>query len=162
MHRVRVHRMYVQGVDSVPWDTLSGWAHLRDGEDELWLEWREPPSDPLRPLEQDGLLMDLLIENGEPMGLRIYSNDKASHQQRQEKEQAELLLILQDALIAVSEVNSELASRLAARAYVNLKTNPRGQRRFDGLLHRFTGVLHRHPATSAAPVNKTPSPPERS
>ncbi|MCL4352287.1 MAG: hypothetical protein M1318_06545 [Firmicutes bacterium] len=155
MHRVHIHRMYVQDENAVPWDTLSQWANLRDGEDELWLEWKDPPTDVLRPLEQESLFMDLLIENGSPMGLRIHPKDKAAQQQRKEKEQAELLLILQDALIAVSEVNSELASRLAARAYVNLKTNPQGQRRFDGLLHRFTGVLHRHSVTRSNTL-KTP------
>ncbi|MDA8204740.1 MAG: hypothetical protein M0Z36_01625 [Thermaerobacter sp.] len=58
-------------------------------------------------------------------------------------EHRELLLILQAALIDVAERDADRASKLAARAYVNLKTDPKGQRRYDGLLHRFTGVLHR-------------------
>lgn len=66
-------------------------------------------------------------------------------QERQQKEHGELLLILQEALIKIAETDTELASRLAARAYVHLKTDPKGQRRYDGLLHRFTGVLHRRP-----------------
>lgn len=65
--------------------------------------------------------------------------------ERQKKEHQQLLLILQDALITIAETNPDLASKLAARAYVNLKTDPKGQRRYDGLLHRFTGVLHRRP-----------------
>ncbi len=64
---------------------------------------------------------------------------------RRSKEHRELLLILQDALIEISQRDADLASKLAARAYVHLKTDPTGQRRFDGLLHRFTGVLHRRP-----------------
>ena len=59
------------------------------------------------------------------------------------KEHRELLLILQEALIDISQRDADLASKLAARAYVNLKTDSAGQRRYDGLLHRFTGVLHR-------------------
>ncbi|PSR21957.1 MAG: hypothetical protein C7B45_08690 [Sulfobacillus acidophilus] len=66
-------------------------------------------------------------------------------QQRQQKEHHELLLILQEALIKIADTDTDLASRLAARVYVNLKTDPNGQRRYDGLLHRFTGVLHRRP-----------------
>lgn len=66
-------------------------------------------------------------------------------QERQKNEHQQLLLILQDALIKIAETNPDLASKLAARAYVNLKTDPKGQRRYDGLLHRFTGVLHRRP-----------------
>ncbi len=64
---------------------------------------------------------------------------------RQKNEHQQLLLILQDALIKIAETDPDLASKLAARAYVNLKTDPKGQRRYDGLLHRFTGVLHRRP-----------------
>ncbi len=81
-------------------------------------------------------------------------------QQRQQKEHHELLLILQEALIKIADTDTDLASRLAARAYVNLKTDPNGQRRYDGLLHRFTGVLHRRPKepVEAAP----PSAPENS
>lgn len=66
-------------------------------------------------------------------------------QERQKNEHQQLLLILQEALIKIAETNPDLASKLAARAYVNLKTDPKGQRRYDGLLHRFTGVLHRRP-----------------
>ena len=65
--------------------------------------------------------------------------------ERQKNEHQQLLLILQDALITIAETNADLASKLAARAYVHLKTDPKGQRRYDGLLHRFTGVLHRRP-----------------
>lgn len=72
---------------------------------------------------------------------------------RREHEHRELLLILQDALIEISHHDQDVASRLAARAYVNLKTDPRGQRRFDGLLHRFTGVLHRRPPSDPAPTS---------
>jgi len=81
-------------------------------------------------------------------------------QQRQQKEHQEILLILQEALIKIADTDTDLASRLAARAYVNLKTDPKGQRRYDGLLHRFTGVLHRRPKepVEAAP----PSTPEDS
>ncbi|MCL5115877.1 MAG: hypothetical protein M1272_01860 [Firmicutes bacterium] len=77
----------------------------------------------------------------------LWLSDKARDlEERRLKEHRELLLILQEALIDVSTRDSDLASRLAARAHVNLKTDPTGQRRFDGLLHRFTGVLHRHSA----------------
>ncbi len=64
---------------------------------------------------------------------------------RRTKEHPEMLLILQEALIDVSEQDTDLASKLAVRAYVNLKTDPSGHRRLDGLLHRFTGVLHQRP-----------------
>nr|WP_243239736.1 hypothetical protein [Sulfobacillus harzensis] len=74
----------------------------------------------------------------------------AEFQERQQKEHQQLLLILQEALIKIAETDTDLASRLAARAYVNLKTDPKGQRRYDGLLHRFTGVLHRRPNGNAA------------
>lgn len=66
-------------------------------------------------------------------------------QKLQEKEHQQLLLILQEALIAIAKTDPDLPSKFAARAYVNLKTDPKGQRRYDGLLHRFTGVLHRCP-----------------
>lgn len=72
---------------------------------------------------------------------------------RREQEHRELLLILQDALIDISQCDPDRASRLAARAYVNLKTDPQGQRRFDELLHRFTGVLHRRPKSDSAPTS---------
>ena len=68
----------------------------------------------------------------------------------QGEEHRALLLILQEALIAVAEQDADRAARIAARARVNLKTDPTGQRRFDGLLHRFTGVLHRGPRASAS------------
>lgn len=68
----------------------------------------------------------------------------------QGEEHRALLLILPEALIAVAEQDTDRAARLAARAWVNLKTDPTGQRRFDGLLHRFTGVLHRGPRASAS------------
>lgn len=145
MHSVHIHRMHVHGGEQFPWDRLYRWANSRDEGDELWVEWEVLPTDVLGHLYQEEPFMDLLVENGAPIGLRIHPKDGVMQQQRKEKEQAALLLILQDALIAVSEVNSDLASRLAARTYVNLKTNPQGQRRFDGLLHRFTGVLHRNP-----------------
>ena len=59
------------------------------------------------------------------------------------EEHRALLLTLQEALIKIAETDSDLASKLAARAYVHLKADPVGQRRYDGLLHRFTGGLHR-------------------
>ena len=68
----------------------------------------------------------------------------------QEEEHRALLLILQEVLIAVAEQDADRAARFAARAWVNLKTDPAGQRRCDGLLHRFTGVLHRGPRASAS------------
>lgn len=71
------------------------------------------------------------------------SDQMREFEARRAKEHRELLLILQEALIDVSQRDADLASKLAARAYVNLKTDPTGQRRYDGLLHRFTGVLHR-------------------
>lgn len=78
-------------------------------------------------------------------GLRVPSESAQSNIALRDKEHQQLLLILQEALIQVAERDTDLASKLAARAYVNLKTDPKGQRRYDGLLHRFTGVLHRRP-----------------
>lgn len=72
------------------------------------------------------------------------SRAAAAFHERQQREHQELLLILQEALITIAETDKDLASRLAARAYVHLKTDPKGQRRYDGLLHRFTGVLHQN------------------
>ena len=59
-------------------------------------------------------------------------------------------LILEEALIAVAERDADRAARLAARAWVNLKADSIGRRRFDGWLHRFPGVLHRKPRASAS------------
>lgn len=73
----------------------------------------------------------------------VYSPKRTAFLSKHESEHEALLKILQDALIKIEETDAETAARLAARAYVNLKTDPKGQRRYDGLLHRFTGVLHR-------------------
>ncbi len=75
--------------------------------------------------------------------IRFLSNQSREFESRRATEHRELLLVLQEALIDVAKRDQDLASKLAARAYVNLKTDPTGQRRYDGLLHRFTGVLHR-------------------
>ncbi len=75
--------------------------------------------------------------------IEVSAQRTRAFQAQRDKEHRELLLILQEALIDVAERDSDLASKLAARAYINLKTDPTGQRRYDGLLHRFTGVLHR-------------------
>lgn len=77
------------------------------------------------------------------VAIRWLSDQGRERATQQAKEHRELLLILQDALIQIAEQDTDLASKLAARAYVNLKTDRIGQRRYDGLLHRFTGVLHR-------------------
>lgn len=74
---------------------------------------------------------------------RWISDKKRELETLRAKEHQELLLILQEALINIARRDADLASRLAARTYVNLKTDPAEQRRYDGLLHRFTGVLHR-------------------
>ena len=79
------------------------------------------------------------------MVVRLRSDSAREFEGQRAREHRELLVILQDALIDISHRDADLASKLAARAYVNLKTDPIGQRRFDGLLHRFTGVLHRRP-----------------
>ncbi len=92
------------------------------------------------------------------MAVRWASEPACAKTAWQGEEHRALLLILQDALIAVAEQDADRAARLAARAWVNLKTDPIGQRRFDGLLHRFTGVLHRGPRASAS---ERPDPPAR-
>lgn len=78
------------------------------------------------------------------------------HRDRQRHEHRELLLILQEALIKIAESDADLASKLVAKAYVNLKTDPLGQRRYDGLLHRFTGVLHRTSRVQDPPSPENP------
>ncbi len=80
--------------------------------------------------------------NGD-VAIRWLSDQGRERAAQQAKEHREILLILQDALIQIAEHDTDLASKLAARAYINLKTDRIGQRRYDGLLHRFTGVLHR-------------------
>lgn len=92
------------------------------------------------------------------LAVRWLSDQGRAHLAQKAKEHQELLLILQEALIHVAEHNTDLASKLAARAYVNLKTDSIGQRRYDGLLHRFTGVLHRKqetPRTELVPDDST-------
>lgn len=75
--------------------------------------------------------------------IRMLSGQADRFLSRQSQEHRELLKILQEALIYIAGSDRDLASKLSARAYVHLKTDPIGQRRYDGLLHRFTGVLHR-------------------
>ena len=115
----------------------------------------------LHTLEQKLGTEGVVVYRG-PAGMAVEWLPRAAieFQQRQQKEHEELLLILQEVLIKIADTDTDLASRLAARAYVNLKTDPKGQRRYDGLLHRFTGVLHRRPKqpAEAAP----PSTPEDS
>jgi len=65
------------------------------------------------------------------------------YERLRQKEYAALLKILEDALVWIESHDADQAARLAARAYVNLKSDPARQRRFDGLLHRLTGVYHR-------------------
>ncbi len=87
--------------------------------------------------------------------LRVVAAQDAQFTSRQAQEHRELLLILQEALIEVARQDRDLASKLSARAYVHLKTDPIGQRRFDGLLHRFTGVLHRQAKAKGHDVVET-------
>lgn len=86
--------------------------------------------------------------------VRVMSAQGDQFASRQSHEHRELLMILQEALIAVAEQDRDFASKLSARAYVNLKTDPIGQRRYDGLLHRFTGVLHRRSSSTPLDVTK--------
>ena len=85
--------------------------------------------------------------------VRVMSAQQDQFLSQQSQEHRDLLLILQEALIAVAEQDRDLASKLSARAYVHLKTDPVGQRRYDGLLHRFTGVLHRR--SNPTPLDAT-------
>ncbi len=86
-----------------------------------------------------------------------FSTAAVEFQERQQAEHRELLRILQEALIRIAESDTDWASRLAAGAYVHLKTDPKGQRRYDGLLHRFTGVLHQRPKASPEPSKRPDS-----
>lgn len=85
------------------------------------------------------------LDGAKAVVIAVSSQRAQAREALREKEHRELLLILQEALIDVASRDSDMASKLAARAYINLKTDPTGQRRYDGLLHRFTGVLHRSP-----------------
>lgn len=57
----------------------------------------------------------------------------------------DLSALLGEALKRVHELgDADTASRIAARAYVRLRSlHPKEAQKMDGLLHLFTGVLHR-------------------
>ncbi|MCL6562831.1 MAG: hypothetical protein K6U87_07465 [Firmicutes bacterium] len=73
----------------------------------------------------------------------VYSQRHREWQTRREVERKALLRILEEAVLAVASQDVDHACRLAAQAYVNLKADPPGQSRFNGLLHRLTGASHR-------------------
>lgn len=85
----------------------------------------------------------IIGENGDRLMVLLRPRRYQEHQRLREKEYGALLKILEDALVWIEPHDADQAARLAARAYVNLKSDPVRQRRFDGLLHRFTGVYHR-------------------
>lgn len=131
------------GHDRVSWEQIRGWKQTADTESELLVS-------PMTPDQMDELTRQVgegpetIYQSSDGTVAIRWISDKARLRYEKEiKERREILLILQEALIVVSSQNSDQAAKLAARAYVNLKTDPVGQRRFDGLLHRFTGVLHR-------------------
>lgn len=131
--------------DQVTTDTIRGWRESADPEsalvvaglDEAQLtSWQDAKG-----LEG----MEVYRAATGAISVRWLSTQDQQDAQRRHQEHDQLLLILQEALIHVAEGDSDLASKLAARAYVNLKMDPKDQRRYDGLLHRFTGVLHGKP-----------------
>lgn len=103
----------------------------------------------------DGLGALIFPPFGEVVPVLVRPHSFQAWSARRDAEHRAILEVLEEALTVVAKQDADLACRLAARAYVHLKTDPRGQGRFNGLLHRWTGATHRAGGrTSDQPASK--------
>ena len=117
------------------YDRVLAWIHSAEIQSDLLVVCLTPePID--AHIKTPGLDGAQVYEGRSGRALLWESVKTRDHRDRQRHEHREILLILQEAVIKIAESDADLASKLAAKAYVNLKTDPLGQRRYDGLLHR--------------------------